>query len=967
MPGAVPDSTGTAQAQTCTLSSGRGVHDRVARHGGVLSIGKLAAGPDAGRYYVEQVAQGREDYYAGEGEAAGTWSGSGAVALGLAGEVDEAGLSRLLRAEDPASGEVLRRPLASGAVAGFDLTFRAPKSVSVLWAVGEVDVARQVRLGHEAAVGASVGYLEREACRARRGAGGTTHVAGDGLVAAAFRHRASRAGDPLLHTHLVVANATRGPDGRWTALDGRELYRHAKTAGYLYQAVLRVELTERLGVEWNEVVNGAADLRGISRGVIEHFSERRAEIVEHMRARGESSARAAQVATLETRRAKEYDVPVDRLREQWRARAAEHGLDEWALQDVVERPSWREPDSEEVVAQRLESADGLTRERSTFSRREVVQGFAEAAASGARVEAIERAADAFLARGEVVAVGERAGEPRYTTRELLRVERDLLMRAERRRGEGSGRAEAADVEVALAERPTLTTEQAELVAALTRGGDGVQVVRAPAGAGKTFALDAAREAWQRSGVPVLGCALSARAASELRDQAAIDATTIARLTHALEHGAALEPGGVLVVDEAGMVGTRDLARLVDAAAHAEAKLVLVGDDRQLPEIDAGGGFRALAERLGATELHEVRRQRHEWDREALTALRDGHTERFAREYHEHGRIVVASTADEVREALVEDWWRSFERGEQALMIAHRRADVADLNARARERMRSAGLLGADELTTEHRAFADGDRVVTTRNDRRLGVLNGQTGTLTEIADDRLTVALDDARRVELSSGYAEEGGLEHGYAITAHRAQGATVDRTFVLGSEGLYREWAYTALSRHRDEARFYLTASPTFLNHAPEPLRTDDDVAGAVTRMLDDSRAEHLALHGLTLDQVAEAVGEDLDRARAELDEVETRLAALHDERDQTRWYQRGRREEIDGVLAGHVRAQSHWRERVDELQQQLAERPEPPEPPGLWRAADPLAASDVGLEPDLALPEPDLAPDVGLDLGP
>lgn len=933
----------------------------------MLSIGKLAAGPDAGRYYVEQVAHGREDYYAGEGEAPGAWSGSGATTLGLAGEVDEGGLTRLLRAEDPATGEPLRRPLASGAVAGFDLTFRPPKSVSVLWAIGEAGVARQVRLGHEAAVDASLGYLEREACRARRGAGGTTQVPGEGFVAAAFRHRASRAGDPLLHTHLVVANATRGPDGRWTALDGRELYRHAKTAGYLYQAALRAELTERLGVEWNDVVNGTADLRGISRGVIEHFSERRAEVVEHMRARGESSARAAQVATLETRRAKEYDVPVDRLREQWRARAAEHGLDEWALQDVVDRPSWREPDSEEVVAQRLESADGLTGERSTFTRREVAQGFAEAAAEGARVEAIERAADAFLSRGEVVAVGEWAGEPRYTTRELLQIERDLLAGAERRRGEGSGRAEAGDIEVALAERPTLTTEQAELVTSLTRGGDGVQAVRAPAGTGKTFALDTAREAWQRSGVPVLGCALSARAACELREQAAIDATTIACLTNALDRGAALNRGGVLVVDEAGMVGTRDLARLAEAAEHADAKLVLVGDDRQLPEIEAGGAFRALADRLGASELHDVRRQREAWDRDALSALRDGDTERFAREYHEHGRIVVAPTADHVRQALVEDWWQSFERGEQALMIAHRRSDVGELNERARERMREAGRIGPDELTTRDRSFATGDRVVATRNDRRLGILNGQAGTLTEIGEDRLIVELDDVSRVELPSGYAEAGGLDRGYAITAHRAQGATVDRTFVLGSDGLYREWGYTALSRHRDEARFYLTASPTFLNQAAEPLRADEDVAGAVARMLDDSRAEHLALHGLARDHAAEALGEDLDRALGQLDDVERRLAALQDERDQTRWYQRIRREEIDHILAGHTRAQTHWSERVDELQEQLAGRPASPEPPDLWRAADPLSASDVGLELDLPSPSLDLAPDIGMDLGP
>ena len=416
-----------------------------------------------------------------------------------------------------------------------------------------------------------------------------------------------------------------------------------------------------------------------------------------------------------------------------------------------------------------------------------------------------------------------------------------------------------------------------------------------------------------------------------------------------------------------MVGTRDLARLADAAAHADGKLVLIGDDRQLPEIEAGGAYRALADRLGATELQEVRRQRHAWDRGALDALRSGETERFARAYHQHDRIVVAASADDAREALVGDWWHAFERGDEAVMIAHRRSDVADLNERARERMRDAGRLGVDEVRTPDRAFAAGDRVVATRNDRRLGVLNGQAGTLDDVDDGRLSVELDGGARVELPRDYAEDGGLEHGCAITAHRAQGATVDRTFVLGSDGLYREWAYTALSRHRDEARFYVTASPTFLNRAPEALSSDDDVAGAVTRMLDDSRAEHLALHGLTPEDVADALREDLDRAWAELEDIQARLSALHEERDALRWYQRSRRDDIDSILDGHTRAHAYWSERIDDLHEQIAARPTPGEPPQLWRAGDPLSASDVGLEPDLPAPAPELVPDVGIDLGP
>jgi excisionase family DNA binding protein len=265
---------------------------------------------------------------------------------------------------------------------------------------------------------------------------------------------------------------------------------------------------------------------------------------------------------------------------------------------------------------------------------------------------------------------------------------------------------------------------------------------------------------------------------------------------------------VLIVDEAGMVGTRDIATLAGAAWRAQAKLVLVGDDRQLPEIDAGGAFRALAQRLGAIELREVHRQPEPWDRDALRALRGGDVESFAEAYHAHGRLVAAPTADAVRDTLAGDWWHAHDAGERALMIAHRRSDVADLNRRARELLRNAGRLGSYALGTDRRAFAISDRVVTTRNNASLAVVNGQTGTLTACHDGQLRVELDDGRRVDLPESYAHEGHLDHAYATTGHRAQGATVDRAFVLGSDELYRRVGLhrplpppprSALLRHR------------------------------------------------------------------------------------------------------------------------------------------------------------------------
>jgi hypothetical protein len=401
-----------------------------------------------------------------------------------------------------------------------------------------------------------------------------------------------------------------------------------------------------------------------------------------------------------------------------------------------------------------------------------------------------------------------------------------------------------------------------------------------------------------------------------------------------------------------MVGTRDLAALADATRNADAKLVLVGDDRQLPEIDAGGSFRALAEELGTIELHDVRRQRDAWDRDALAALRDGDLDRFVREYDQHGRLVAAPNAGAARAALVEDWWEARQHGANALMIAHRRRDVADLNERARERMRQTGRIDADDLRIGERAYAVGDRVVATRNDRGLGVVNGQPGVVTAIERARVGVEFDGGFDVDLPAQYVGDGHLDHGYAITAHRAQGATVDRAFVLGSDELYREWGYTALSRHRDEARFYVSATPTFLNEAPAPLQARDDVTRHVSRMLATSHAEHLALNGVTSDHLGERLAEDLDRAHDHLVEIETRLGALRDEHAQTHWYERSRRADVERIIDGWQRGRDHWQAEIALLTDQLEQRPAPHEPK-LWRGGDPLATLEPapGAESELS----------------
>lgn len=898
----------------------------------MVSIGKVGGGPGAERYYTDTVARGQEDYYSGQGEAEGEWVGAGTTQLGLNGRVDADDFSSLLRGTGP-SGDRLRREPDARSVIAFDLTFSAPKSVSVLFGVGNAEISQATREAHDEAVRQALGYVERAACRTRRGRGGARTVRGDGLIVATFRHRTSRAGDLQLHTHAVVANITKA-DGRWSALDGRAIYAHARTAGFLYQAALRAELTERLGVEWGRVERGVADVQGIDAAVLTHFSRRRAEIRERLQELGARSAKAAEIAALETRRRKDYGVPVDRLREEWRARAAEHGLGQQELQNIVARQSVERRALKPLDPAFLESHDGLTREASTFDRRDVLREWAEAHRCGASVAEVERLADEWLRSPSAVQLENRSSAPagpRYSTPEMLATERELIDVARMRRGEGAGRAQSDHVEVALSERPELAAEQADAVRGLTESGDGVQVLRAPAGTGKTFALEAARDAWEASGYRVVGCALSARAAVELETQSGIDSTTIARLQLDLERGYGLAAHNVLVVDEAGMVGSRALAALSRNADAVGAKLVLVGDDRQLPEIDAGGGFRGLADRLDALELTETRRQQHEWDRDALARLRIGEIEAWAERYRDAGRLVARDGVRATRNELVGDWWcATRDGGIDAVMIAHRRSDVADLNLRARSLMAADGRLGSEVVQAGGRAFACGDHVLAKHNDRRAGIVNGARGEVTSVNDERrsLTVRLQSGQSVVLEAAYLDEGHLDHGYALTAHAAQGATVDRAFVLGSDDLYREWGYTALTRHRDEARFYLVSPGSIERSLPglEPER--DELLEDLNDMLGQSRQKSLAIDVLGEDALRAAdEGADelasyraitsqerrrakaLAAAEAARDEAEARLAAMREERSGTGRFQRRRRADLDAEIEMNEAARDRW----------------------------------------------------------
>ena len=412
----------------------------------VLSLGKLAPGQQ--QYYLDTVARGAEEYYTGGKEAPGEWLGAGAPLLGLQGKVDGEALGRTLEHVDPTGGRRLTAARSVPTVAGFDATFCAPKSVSLLFALGGPEVSNEVRNAADAAVRASVQVLEEVACRVRRGRGGHAVLDGEGFVAAAFRHRTSRAGDPHLHTHVVIANLAHAPaDDRWTALDGRPLYAWSAPVGYLYEAHLRWELTHRLGVGWGPVRNGIADIVGIPQPVLREFSTRRREIEAHLDEHGQHTARAAQVATYATRRAKDAGTNPAGLLTAWRARAEALGLDDDALDGVVGRTRAVEPPAvgsveAEQLYRWLASPEGLTASGSTFGQRDVIKAVCNGLPSGGRVDQVLDLVDGFLRSEHVLPVrvddraavihrfdgaivASRTDEHRWTTPEMLETETRL--------------------------------------------------------------------------------------------------------------------------------------------------------------------------------------------------------------------------------------------------------------------------------------------------------------------------------------------------------------------------------------------------------------------------------------------------------------------------------------------------------------------------------------------------------------
>jgi hypothetical protein len=473
---------------------------------------------------------------------------------------------------------------------------------------------------------------------------------------------------------------------------------------------------------------------------------------------------------LGTRQAK-LDIDSATLFAQWRQRALEFGFDPGQLDMILGHAAPIEfgPQHARLIDDLLASPVGVTEHASTFDRGDVVRAIGQFAPAGATAQSVEAHADSFLhGRSDIVALATTDATLRYSTRELLDTETRLVTTAVARVNEGAGVVPSSRMRSVLALYPTIAGEQARLVASLTTSGNGVDVVVAAAGTGKTYALGCAREVWRRGGYRVQGAALAGRAAQELETNTCIPSQTIARLVNELTRRP-LTARDVIVVDEAGMSGTRQLAPILDAAAAAGAKVVLVGDYHQLPEIEAGGLLRGIAGRIPPLGLSENRRQHQPWERQALIELRHGNVQQALTAYAEHGHIHTAADRDTAQRQLVDAWREATRNGDHAIMLAPRRSDVDQLNALARQQLAADRTLRGVVLTVDGTSLQRGDRVVTLHNDYDLGVCNGTLSTISKIhrRSGEITIRPDHGKTRRISAAYLQDGHVVHGYAITS--------------------------------------------------------------------------------------------------------------------------------------------------------------------------------------------------------
>jgi conjugative relaxase-like TrwC/TraI family protein len=823
--------------------------------GGVGGLLDYYAGLVEDRTRAVGQSRGPVDYYLDTDEPAGRWWGHGLNAVGLSGEVRGDDLRSLLEGRNPQHGGVLGRRFGQSSARGFDATFSAPKSVSALWALSpDAFVRAEVLAAHDTAVDAALGWFQIHGAVTRRGRDGIDQVDTQGVVAALFRQHTSRTVDPQLHTHAIVAAKVQDPTGRWLSLDARFLKKQQRTIGWIYDAALRAELTRRLGVTWERSIEQPADMTCVPEAVREVLSQRSGqvktkheELVRRWRAEhGGVDPDRLTIAGLERKAArssrpdKTHGVDGPALHVTWADQARAVGFEPDALTTgrLTGRSQERRLTDIELIAEAIRK---VAEESSTWLRADIARHIATlvptegatAAQTVARIDHLAARAearcvglgperpDALLRRRDGRPVAEHVVDRRLTTETVLGQEHNLQRWAQTH-----------------ADRVPATIDEPQAAAAAAMGGAASLVlVVGPAGTGKTTATAHAVRYLKAQNRPVIGLAPSGKAADVLATEATCRTDTLAGFLrrHTSGRPSPHPPGTTVILDEAGMATTEDLARLVDLVHRHQWRLVAVGDPAQLPAVERGGVFAHWCTTIPHHQLVTPRRFDQPWEAAASIALRAGDP-RAVDAYADHGRLFTAHPALMANE--VAQLHRRDVAAGRTVAVTTNTADTARTINREIQRLADPWSRRPRLPLADGTHVSVGDQIATRRNRRDLRtdqherVRNRHTWTVTAIdPTGALTASHPERGTVALPAGYVARH-VELGWAVTGYGNQGDTVDVGIAILEPGTTRNHAYVALTRGRHNNTAWI----------PDPTGTLDpaqQLADMITRQPDHDSA--------------------------------------------------------------------------------------------------------------------------------
>ncbi|TMN81763.1 MULTISPECIES: MobF family relaxase [unclassified Pseudoalteromonas] len=805
------------------------------------------------------------DYYLKGGEPPGEFFGELVQEFGLGSSVNDKQFNNLMRGFCPKGKTKLCQNAGSdNRVPAYDIVYSPHKSISIIWSCSELDERVAIQAANNSAVKAALRFLEEHASFSRRGHNGASLEKLSGFLIGMYEHSTSREQDMHLHIHSVIMNLANRDDGTWGAIVGRFLYTWSAAADAVYQSQLAKQMAS-LGYSLKVSENGKAfEVLGVPKSISKHFSKRSMQIEKNMERYG-SSNRASKLGDKIARSTRKTKEKVDRpaLFSSWQRELAEQGFDNSNIKSnerkLIETANPDEKFCVESLLQVLVESKSVFRECDLYTEASLLALRTGYSAYQAQLLVQKTFENKELVKLEV----DKGQNILFSTKEVIAAEQEMISLAKQLSSSNFQYSilDHALVEAFDAQPFALTYEQRE-AAYKVCSPSCLSIVQGSAGAGKTTLMKVVVDVYEKLGSKVVGAANTKAAAFNLEKQASVEGCTICLLLKLLgSNKPPLKRGDVLILDEAGQIGTFQMLELMRYAKRMEFKLLMVGEDKQLDAIQHGGVLKYLSSPnvIGTTKIETIKRQRQDWDRQSVANFRDGLADKALAQYVKRNQVHIGRDHDETL-ALLVDAWKEFIKknsGKECLMLAKRWAVVNELNEAARLHLKSLDKLGKEDISvsgivSKHAVefkVSIGERLRLTKNDYAKNLTNGHTGTVIEVKrnlDDEvvLLIKLDIGRTVKIrASEYCDEKGrlyLIPAYARTVYASQGITVNgETFVYYDSSMDRANTYVACSRHKEKATIFGNASDleeyvplSYQNEPNKPLKLLTAMAACMSR---------------------------------------------------------------------------------------------------------------------------------------